>query len=302
MNGSTRYKKGGTDLKRGIAGGPAIGAATDLIIFSGQSNMQGQSEKLLTPRSVKGALEYRQLTDELVPLKDPAGEDIGYDGRPGYAYEDWMGDSWHKGNALGSAAYGHSTLLPAFAAAYTVNSGRNIVAVHAAKGSTDLGYWLPGASGYKALTDKALMARDSMVRAGIVPGHVFLVWLQGESDAIIGKSKGQYKDELAAIDSALRSTIGLDRFCLIRVGRFTCDERDKEIMDAQDEICRENSRFMMLTDIAASLYYDPPSMNPFVGGHFSALGLARIGTDAGTKLANALSHAKNDVDLVSAKW
>lgn len=48
----------------------------DLIVFGGQSNMQGQTERLADNRIVKGAWEYRHLTGSLVPLCDPCGEDI----------------------------------------------------------------------------------------------------------------------------------------------------------------------------------------------------------------------------------
>ena len=56
---------------------------TDVIIFGGQSNMQGQSERLSENVPVKSALEYRLLTDSLVPLSNPVGEDIRYDGTAG---------------------------------------------------------------------------------------------------------------------------------------------------------------------------------------------------------------------------
>ena len=40
----------------------------DVIIFSGQSNMQGQSECLTENDVVNDAYEYKWLTDELLPL------------------------------------------------------------------------------------------------------------------------------------------------------------------------------------------------------------------------------------------
>ena len=50
---------------------------TDILIFSGQSNMQGQTEALPFPNDpVSDALEYRLLTDSLVPLMHPVGETI----------------------------------------------------------------------------------------------------------------------------------------------------------------------------------------------------------------------------------
>ena len=54
---------------------------TDLIIFSGQSNMEGEAERMPEDNSpVEGALEYRFLEDKLVPLRHPAGENISNNG------------------------------------------------------------------------------------------------------------------------------------------------------------------------------------------------------------------------------
>ena len=48
----------------------------DILIFGGQSNMQGQTEGLPENNApVQGALEYRVKTDELIPLQHPVGED-----------------------------------------------------------------------------------------------------------------------------------------------------------------------------------------------------------------------------------
>ena len=50
----------------------------DILIFGGQSNMQGQTEALPIPNEpVDGASEYRYLTDSLIPLQHPVGELIG---------------------------------------------------------------------------------------------------------------------------------------------------------------------------------------------------------------------------------
>ena len=44
----------------------------DVIIFGGQSNMQGQTESLPENNApVQGALEYRYKTNELVSLQHP---------------------------------------------------------------------------------------------------------------------------------------------------------------------------------------------------------------------------------------
>lgn len=262
----------------------------DVIIFGGQSNMQGQSEKLIDDGAIAGAYEYKMLRNEFVPLKDPAGEDIRPDGTAGVPYTDELGAAWHPQTALGSAAYGNSTLLPSFAKEYTRLSGRNMIAVHAAKGSTDMACWLPGTTGYAAIVNKTVKAIKAAKERGFSVGNVYMVWLQGESDAIIGKAKQVYKEELAKFADALKKDVDLAKFGIIRVGRFTNDEKDMEIIDAQDEICEENKDFIMLTRLATELNNDPESMNPFVGGHFSAYGLKKLGGAAGKTLAEYVKN------------
>lgn len=260
----------------------------DLILFGGQSNMQGQTERLAESSPVPGATEYRYLTDSLIPLRDPCGEDIRSDGTEGYPYTP-SASSWHADNVLGSSCDGHTTLIPEFCRAYI--SARpdhpEVTAVHAAKGSTDMKYWLPGTDGYRILTGKAkaAIAKSGMIR------NTAMVWLQGESDAIYGVSSDDYAAMLSGFGHALEKDLGLTRFGIIRVGRFTGDERDLAIMEAQDRICREDSLFVMLTRAASDFCTMPEYrgyMNPCVGGHYSAAGLQKLGSLAGEALAQQI--------------
>ena len=81
-----------------------------------------------------------------------------------------------------------------------------------------------------------------------------------------------------------RSRARLCLFGIIRVGRFTNDDRDTEIISAQDEICREDESFEMLTDIATELNQIDEYMNPYVKGHYSAKGLELLGSSAAKAL------------------
>ena len=258
----------------------------DLIIFSGQSNMQGQTEVLKDPRTVPGAYEYKYLSDSLVPLSDPFGEDITYDGKEGECYRDELGAAWHPRHVFGSSAYGHSTLVPSFCRTYVRLTGREVVAVSAAKGSTVLADWLPGTPAYEFLCLKAQKAKELAGRS-YDAGRVYTVFLQGESDAIYSTDEKAYSDGLISLARALRRDIGLDRFGLIRVGRFTNDPRDDVIINAQENVCREDPAFLMLSRLASEMCSVPEYMNPFVGGHFSALGLEVLGGDAAKTLALA---------------
>ena len=258
--------------------------SVDILIFGGQSNMQGQTEVLSEAEIVENAYEYRFLTDTLLPLKNPVGENIRYDGAKGEVFLATCDPvKWLDEHALGSACYGHTNMVPAFCRAYLEVTGRQVVAVHAAKGSTQVKDWLPGTRGYDMLVSKA-KAAIAKTTAEAVVGKIYFVWLQGESDAIFSVPSDEYKHQLTRLGEALVKDLELDRFGVIRVGRFTGDARDDEIISAQDELCREHPGFLMLTELAASFHEIPEYMNPHVGGHYSAAGLEAIGRAAGTAL------------------
>ena len=258
----------------------------DLIIFSGQSNMQGQSECRSEEREVKNAYEYKWLTDELLPLKNPVGENITYAMRKG---DDVTPETnipcWLNNHALGAACYGNTNLVPAFCKTYTEITQSSVVAVHASKGSTGISEWLPGSPIYPVLIEKARGAIQK-----VKPQRIFFVWLQGESDAIAGMTKDDYKARLRLLCDALKQDLGIHLFGIIRVGRFTNDDRDTEIISAQDEICREDENFLMLTDIATELNMQSEYMNPYVGGHYSAKGLELLGSTAAKTLGDLLKE------------
>ncbi len=252
----------------------------DVIIFSGQSNMQGQSECLSENAVVNDAYEYKWLTDELVPLKNPVGENITYSMESGYEVTAETNlFSWLAEHAFGSACYGHTNLVPSFCRTYTEITKRSVVAVHAAKGSTMISEWLPETPIYNVLIRKA---HDAIQK--VKPERIFFVWLQGESDAIASVTKDHYKTSLRQLCDALKADLGIDLFGIIRVGRFTNDDRDLEIISAQDEICREDEGFAMLTDIATELNMQNDYMHPQIKGHYSSKGLELLGSAAAKTL------------------
>ncbi len=262
--------------------------AVDIIIFSGQSNMQGQAERLSENEVVAGAYDYRFLTDEIKPLSNPVGETVRFDGTAG---EDISPDvplrevlkDWLAAHVVGASAYGYTNLVPEFCRAYIDKTGREVIAVHAAKGSTEIAYWQPSGEAYAFLVKKARAAIEKASGSYEI-GKIFFVWLQGESDAVASRSKEYYKEHLTELGAALKADLGVEKFGVIRVGRFTGDARDDEILDAQDEVCRENGDFLMLTAIAEKLNKMPEYMNPKVAGHYSARGYEALGRAAGEAL------------------
>lgn len=226
--------------------------------------MQGQTgTPPIDPNAVEGALEYRYLTDELVPLKQPTGEDIDLCGNPLDRTKYTTGPEILANTTLLAVCKGDSNMLPAFCRNYIKETGRNVVAVHTAKGSTEVAYWQKGAAAYEIMSKKIKRAI-----ALAKPEHVYLAWLQGESDALAGHSKAEYKKLLTAFCNAVKEDFGVEKFGIIQVGQFTNDERDFEIIHAQKEVCAENDDFLMLTTVTEEIIHDPAYLHPTVPGHY----------------------------------
>lgn len=258
----------------------------DIIIFGGQSNMQGQCERLTSTDTVSNAFEYRFLEDEIIPLRNPVGEVIKNDHTKGKPYQSGIDklSVWLANHVTGASCKGNTNLVPEFCRVYTEITGNKVLAVHIAKGSTVIAEWTPGSRGYDILFKKATAALNKIREKENIE-RIFFVWLQGESDAVEGNSKDYYKQKIVELNEALKKDIGIEKFGVIRVGRFTKDERDFEIISAQDEVCDENEDFIKLTDIATTLNEQPEYMNPNVKGHYSALGLEKLGQEAGKAFA-----------------
>ncbi len=248
----------------------------DIIIFSGQSNMQGQTEAVLPPDMVEGALEYRLNTDELIPLRHPVGETVG--------------DA-----LLWGAHEGKGSLLPAFCKAYMAEVGRPVVAVHAARGATMISEWLAPSARFDALIAKCRGAIHAAEKIDSI-GHVWFVWLQGESDAWAAVAKDDYKAMLCTFRESLLKELPLHGFSIIRVGKFMGDARDIAIIRAQEELC-ETENFLLLTRLTGVCTNDIPRwINPFAAGHYNNAAMDFIGTAAGAHLGRHAMGLPFDVE------
>lgn len=244
----------------------------DLIIFSGQSNMQGQTEKKPNDHPNIHAKEYCFLSNTTRELCNPVGEDIG--------------------NELLASHLGHGSLVPYFVNHYikTMKNKRNVLAVHVAKGDTRIEQWQKnteeGQKRYQKLVEKVQAAKQFLDEKG----HILFVWLQGESDALAKTSKIEYMTKLQQLKNNLKQDIGIEKFMVIEVGYFASivknlKENDEIIQDAQQTICREDSDFLLLTDITKKLSMNSHYLNPDAEGHFNNKAMKIIGKKAGKMAA-----------------
>ena len=252
----------------------------DILIFGGQSNMQGQTEGLPEINiPVDSALEYRYLTNTLIQVEHPIGEDI------------------NDGLLLGADAGGGS-LIPDFCHAYVKTAKTQVIAIHVARGATTVSEWQKGMPRYE-LALKKILAGISKARENYEIGKIYYIWLQGESDAIARTSKENYEKMLTNLKNSLKSDAGIDKFCIIEVGYFcgavtwlhdrTIEEgrlHDEAIMQAQEDLCVKDRDFCMLTQICKTLSLDKANINPFAQGHYNNKAMVLIGTEAGKALAD----------------
>ncbi len=254
----------------------------DVLIFMGQSNMQGSTGERCLEVPENGSYEYRYLTDEVIPLVSPVGENIG-------------GDS--KEEILAASAFGNGSMVPYFVNTYVRLRRRSSVAIHVAKGNTSISEWGADTERFAKAVAK-IKAGISKASAIECIDKIYIIWLQGESDALLFTPQKTYKEKLINIKNALKSEIGFDKFCIIKTGYFaayadwisgTFEEKmksDLTIMDAQVNVTEIDSDFVMLTDVTVELSQKSKYLNhKEYGPHYNNAGMKIIGEVAATKLA-----------------
>ncbi len=263
----------------------------DLLIFGGQSNMQGQTECLPEPNEpVEDAWEYRYRIDERIPLCHPVGEDIAAA----------SGETSLKG-----AHEGHGSLVPDACRAYVAETGRKVVAIHVACGGTCIHEWLRGTERFDLAMAK-IKAGIAKAKESYEIGHIAYLWLQGESDAIDGRADEVYRERMTDFKADLKREAGIEVFGIIKVGyfcrtvswlRYRYDEEsgraaDEVIMEAQERLTREDPDFVMLARVCPAMSLEAKWINPYAEGHYSNAAMTVIGTEAGRALARCFSERK----------
>jgi len=201
----------------------------DLIVFSGQSNMQGQTESLSGDLTeTPAAYEYKHLAGgNYEPVRHPCGEN-------------------YENASLLAAHQGFGSLPPCFAREYT-SLGKIPLVVHAAKGATTISEWQPETQRYADFIAKVNGATQNIAKIQKKINHNIMLWCQGESDGICGTSKTAYKQMFLTFWEAVKRDTPLTACYIIRISAFSDIEKDAVIMAAQEELSREQPDIFMLT-------------------------------------------------------
>lgn len=207
----------------------------DLIFFMGQSNMSGcGGDASLAPVVAEDkGYEYRSVSDptRLYPITEPFGIN---ENRIGGLMEYPEGK---KGS-----------LVSAFINEYYELTKRKVVAVSISKGETSISDFLEPAIA-DDIKQRFAYSKSYLTNNGYNIGHIYAVWLQGESDALEGTSPEVYKTKL---DDFFRPMFidGLERVFFITPGR-TYDYKNiyRPIIDVQKQISKESGYYAMATTV-----------------------------------------------------
>lgn len=233
----------------------------DIILFAGQSNMCGRAK--LTDKENLGIVYDVKIEDaftynsnaERVKITEPI-------------------------TANGTSDYG---LVPSFLNAYHETTGRKVCACFQSVGGVMLNKFLPytydadgnqtytPTSYYKSMVSKIGKAKSNLEKDGYEIGNIYLVWLQGESDAYYYGYENKYANSIEVnltefedqVDyyyenfsnllGSLKEDTELDKAFIIRIGhRNTANDMTNAcIIEAQNRLGKENDDCILVSTILA---------------------------------------------------
>lgn len=248
----------------------------DLIFFMGQSNMSGcGGDASLAPSVISGAgYEFRAVTDpfSLHEIVEPFGLN-----------ESIPGAIWDVPGAK------KGSLVSAFVNEYYQETGRVVVAVSASAGATTTDYWM-SPSFTTDLSLRMKNAQDYLAQNGYTVGNQYVVWLQGESDALDKTTSDEYKTNM---DNIIRPLFigGFSKVFIITPGQINTNSNFfNDIINAQIEMCKTSGYYALATTAlcAVNTSYMVDEW------HYNQKVLNLIGTEAAKSVAY---YTNNDKEM-----
>lgn len=285
----------------------------DIILFAGQSNSCGRavvSDKasdldVFSTVDIDKAFTYHSPTvkNALETTPQPITEPI-------------------LANGTNGECYGY---IPAFLNAYYATTGRKVCACFKSVGGMMMNNWLPytivdkagtkdtttKGEYYQPMVDFINGAKEKISGdMSCLIGNIFLVWCQGENDAAYygyendyanaleqtlttdEAKKAYYKEKFADMLNSLKKDADVQKAFIVRIGHSNqtdmANVRNKVIIDAQSEMCRENEDCVMVSGLFAGAKCfkeeDGTTRNLMKsdGSHYLPEGYFRVGIEAGT--------------------
>ncbi len=244
-----------------------VNAEVDLIVFAGQSNMcgsGGNASQAPTPKSGT-AYEFDITTKSkrTIMMREPFGEGT------------------NRANGLNdNGRYStNGTLVSAFCINYYKQTKVPVVGLSSAWGGSSTNTWLN--RGLLTKTQKNLkLAKKNLKKKGVKVRHIYMVWYQGESDAMQSISPSTYMSRMKKIYKRMKK-VGVEKIFIIRIGHDAGNPNlNSTIMEAQSKLCKKNKNFVLVSKKAAS-YVNAPGQYYSDTIHLNQKALNAVGYEAG---------------------
>ncbi|MCR5789435.1 MAG: sialate O-acetylesterase [Lachnospiraceae bacterium] len=246
----------------------------DLVMFMGQSNMSGTGgNAAYAPTVPEGhGYEFRSMSDptRLYPIVEPFG----------------IKENSLRG-IMDFAVAKKGSLVSSFAIRYYEETGVPIVAVSASEGGTDTEFWL------KSTTVSDIKERQKRAQVWLESNNYYIrkqyvIWLQGESDALDNVTAESYQQNM---DNIIRPLFigGLHKVFFITPGRMISNKDFySAIINAQIELGKKSGYYAVGTTIlsAVSTEYMVDDL------HYNQSVLNLIGDQAAISAAYYTDNAK----------
>ena len=209
----------------------------DLFLFMGQSNMAGRGVVTTeypedAPSVIEGAgYEFRAITDptRLYPITKT------------------LGVAENVAEAINDYSKKTGGLVPSFVNSYYKVTGIPVIAVSASVGGTPSVEFKQGAPIFNDAVNRLEITKKWLRDNGYIISHIYMVWCQGESDGDANVSIDTYKANFQNIFSGMKAN-GVEKCFLIRIGEDNGTNKDyTDIMQAQNQICKENEDVVMVS-------------------------------------------------------
>ncbi len=257
----------------------------DVLVFAGQSNMMGHGDASAAPKvKKKVGVSYLPISKpkKISDLTEPFGRDE---------------NDQYVSNVYDGENYATGSMVSAFAKAYNKESGRTVLAVPCAMPGTGSYIWAE--QKHKAISQRTTKAIKVAKKAGYKIGHVYLVWMQGESDALaMQRNEDGTCDSDMSADMHIKNVrtmyrkakkkAGFEKCFIIKIPSYYGDTKDpygekwshyfKVIQDAQDTLCEDYDDFVMAYSKTPKL--GKASMQSD-GMHMTQAALNKVGKGAG---------------------
>ena len=248
----------------------------DIMIFAGQSNSCGRAQLsdaenlgYLADIAIEKGWTYQFSSTASEHIKRKIVEPISANGSSGYGYIPLLIDSYYEA------------------------THRKVCACFKSAGGTMMHSWLPYSfdkttgeiiptptTYYTQMVTSVQAAKQYLAEDGYTVGHIFLIWMQGESDAeyygyensyankieetlvTIPEQQAYYKEHFSNLVARLKEDVGLTKCGIIRIGHRNRqnDILYNSIIGAQNQLGQENDDIAVISTILAGIkVYEYPN-------------------------------------------